>query len=365
MTKFVQLIGGLALAVVSADNIVIPEGHGYWKTCFTWDDENPDNDWCYNFVAKDDADANAQAEAFWKEQADHAATSEMGQELLALQFHLERLRNSGGDRAPLAQVKRFRNLKSMVLSLHPNPVPPFGRYCYYGCWCLPNGQHNLASGFGQPIDPLDQVCKEFAMCYKCIDIDFAGTCDPDAVGYNWGRVPAGCNHDTCTDVTCVNNPETSTNARCRRFICECDRILALGIRAYHSVWNQSYHARWSTSDDYGGIFVREDRCFPGGGTYRQDDCCGAYGTWSDPDGLGIPSRRPYATTNPATGCCQDVYMYDTTNEECCLDDSNPDHVIVKITQVGSGSCPATNIVAADAVDDFTTGDHDPAFGSRK
>jgi hypothetical protein len=361
-----KLIGGLALVAVTNADGDVTEDHGVYKTCFTVDNSHPENDWCYEFSAESPEQAQVYAEDFWKEQAEHASTSEMGKELLALQFHLERLRSTSGQPSEgLAAVKRFRNLKSMVLSLHPNPVPPFGRYCYYGCWCLPNGQHNLASGFGQPVDPLDQVCKEYAMCYKCIDIDFAGTCDPEALGYSWGRIPAGCNHDSCQDIECKNNPETNQNARCRRFICECDRLIALGIRAYHTYWNQSYHARWSTADDYGGIFVREDRCFPSGGQYRQDDCCGAYGTWSDPDGVGIPSRRPYATTNPATGCCQDVYMFDTTNQECCLDDSDPNHVIVKITQVGDGECDPSNVVAADAVDDFTTGDHEPAYPNKK
>jgi hypothetical protein len=248
----------------------------------------------------------------------------------------------GDENSPAASVaqaakllKKFRNLKAMVMILQPANVTTFGRYCYYGCWCLPAGQHNLSSGFGAPVDPIDEVCKEFALCYKCLDIDFAGQCDPDKVGYMWARNYV---NDVVVDVTCKNDPTINSNHRCARYVCECDRILAVGFGLYHWRWNINFHARW-------GSFDRMANCFPRNGNYRQDACCGGYGTASDEWGQShVAMRRPYATTNPSTACCQDVFYYDFLSEECCLD-SNGDY---GITAIGDCVSAGGSTVAPDA-----------------
>lgn len=225
----------------------------------------------------------------------------------------------------------------MVMVLQPMNITIFGRYCYYGCWCLPNGQHNLAAGFGQPVDPIDEVCKEFSLCYKCIDIDFAGTCDVETRGYQWARNRV---NGVTVDVTCKNDPTINQNHRCARYLCECDRILAVGLGMFHWHWNISFHARW-------GAFDRLANCIPGGGDYRQDACCGGYGTatqyWGQPQ---VAYRRPYASSNPATACCQDVYYYDFLNQDCCLNSLN------QVTIVDKGTCDNTVLQPDD--DQYTT-----------
>jgi len=209
----------------------------------------------------------------------------------------------------IAGLRKFRNLKTMVMKMQPSNITTFGRYCYYGCWCLPAGQHNLASGFGSPVDAIDEVCKEFALCYKCLDIDFAGTCNPATQSYAWGRVK---DNGVIVDVTCLNDPNNSNKAKCARYVCECDRILATGFALYHWVHNNSLHI-W-------GNFDRLANCFPRGGSYKQDACCGAYGTSSDEfnaNKFRVGYRRPYSTLNPSTACCNDVFYYNYTEEECC------------------------------------------------
>jgi len=237
----------------------------------------------------------------------------------------------------LQAMRKFRNLKAMVMVLQPVNITIFGRYCYYGCWCLPNGQHNLAQGFGQPVDPIDEVCKEFALCYKCIDIDFAGQCDQEKRGYQWARNRV---NGVTVDVTCKNDPAVNVNHRCARYLCECDRILAVGLGMFHWHWNISFHARW-------GSFDRLANCFPGGGDYRQDACCGGYGTatdyWGNPN---VGYRRPYASSNPATACCQDVYYYDFLNQDCCLNSNNDVEIVDK------GTC--NNQVLNPDDDQYTT-----------
>ena len=49
----------------------------------------------------------------------------------------------------LEQTRKFRNLKILVLWLQKEQK--FGRYCFYGCYCLPEGSHNIAAGgYGKP-----------------------------------------------------------------------------------------------------------------------------------------------------------------------------------------------------------------------
>lgn len=236
---------------------------------------------------------------------------------------------SEGDIESLNQLRRFKNLKAMVMSLQPSNVTIFGRYCYYGCWCLPQGQHNLASGFGQPVDPIDAVCKEFTLCYKCIDIDFGGSCNPEKRGYKWGR--SFDSEGNQIDIRCKNNHNDGPSHRCARFVCECDRVLAVGLSHVWMYWERRYHARWTRlkPGDEGFWSKDEDGCPTVDGLYRQDACCGAYGAathdvhqMSNAHTGKYPikpySRRPYATSNPNNGCCQDAAIYDITNQECCV-----------------------------------------------
>jgi hypothetical protein len=287
--------------------------------------------WEMSFDAADDAEAAEIAERDSIEKL--MMNDDLGQMLLQLEQVLEQRQESLGrrggkmsesDTTSLAQLRRFKNLKAMVMTLQPASITVFGRYCYYGCWCLPQGQHNLASGYGSPVDAVDAVCKEFALCYKCIDIDFGGSCNPEKRGYKWGKIRDANN--IVIDLECKNDVSVGSSHRCARYICECDRILAVGLSHVHAVWNITYHARWTplTPSD-AGFFDKGQDCVVTGGNFRQDDCCGAYGSASTVMQQALGSypfspnmRRPYATTNPTNGCCQDVFVYDTANQECCI-----------------------------------------------
>lgn len=314
--------------------------------------------WEMQFDATNDDEAAAMAETDSIEKL--MMNDDLGQMLLQLEQVLETRQNSlmrrggemsAGDRNSLDQLRRFKNLKAMVMTLQPASVTVFGRYCYYGCWCLPQGQHNLASGYGAPVDAVDSVCKEFALCYKCIDLDFGGSCNPEKRGYKWQKVKDGNNIPI--DLQCMNDGSIGSSHRCARYICECDRILAVGLSHVHAVWNITYHARWTplTPSDP-GFFDKGSDCPTSPGDFRQDDCCGAYGTsWTNLvlDGsypFAVDMRRPYASTNPFNGCCQDVYLFNTNTQECCIaaDDS------VSVTE--AGECVGSTVLA-DEIDDFS------------
>lgn len=235
-----------------------------------------------------------------------------------------------------SNLKRFKNLKAMVMSMQPPEVMAFGRYCYYGCWCLPNGQHNLAAGYGQPVDPIDEVCKEFSLCYKCLDMDFAGTCDPEKRSYRWGKIRDEDNN--VVDVECKDDVTKGVVHRCKRYTCECDKVLAVGLGQTHMYHNDSHHARW-------GGFDREASCETDCvGCKPQDDCCGAYGSASTEFTHLTVTRRPYASTSTTAGCCQDVFYYNLLAQECCVDGST-------VTVTDAGTCPGSTI-DPDQIDDF-------------
>ena len=47
----------------------------------------------------------------------------------------------------------------------------FGRYCFYGCHCLPDEEHARESPpIGIPIDNIDRTCKQMGSCYQCLKV---------------------------------------------------------------------------------------------------------------------------------------------------------------------------------------------------
>ena len=61
---------------------------------------------------------------------------------------------------------RFLQLKYAVLFLQTEKA--FGKYCFYGCWCLPRGAMEIGVGYGIPVDPVDEACRDYSTCYNCL-----------------------------------------------------------------------------------------------------------------------------------------------------------------------------------------------------
>lgn len=136
-------------------------------------------------------------------------------------------------------IQRFLQLKYSILFLQKNKR--FGRYCFYGCWCLPNGASDLGMGTGPPIDDIDRSCREFATCYNCLyNTEIGRGCDAK----NPGRYVIKGRMDAVTKqkyLMCMDPPGS-----CKRMRCECDRSLAEKLSEYESQWNIQNHRRWGT-----------------------------------------------------------------------------------------------------------------------
>ncbi|CBY12908.1 unnamed protein product [Oikopleura dioica] len=177
------------------------------------------------------------------------------------------------------EVRKFRQLKIVVLWLQNEQL--FGRYCYYGCFCLPEGSHNLAQGgYGKPQDNIDRSCKDFKQCYRCLNEEFGDTskgCAGEESGYRFDLIT---NADGSKDVQCTNRPGS-----CRRSICECDLQLARALSKYESEWDESLHS-------FKGGFDRDAKCVkPVGNGTPILECCGDKTTF------------PFNTPRRENQCC--------------------------------------------------------------
>lgn len=173
------------------------------------------------------------------------------------------------------ELRKFRQLKIVVLWLQKEQK--FGRYCYYGCYCLPEGSHNIAAGgYGKPLDPIDRACLDFKNCYKCLQDEHNGNCRGEDIGYRMDLLEYA---DGTKYVECTNKVDS-----CRYNICQCDKALAEKLALHEDSWNEDLHT-------VKGGFKREDYCYRGGGPNSFEECCGDTSTF--------PFNQPRRTNQ----CC--------------------------------------------------------------
>jgi len=248
----------------------------------------------------------------------------------------------GGNVSELAEqtlgaMKRFADLKKLVSWMQPKDKR-ISRYCFYGCWCLPEGAHGFTAGTGRPVDNVDKACMYLWFCYTCAKQDF-GTCNPNlrryAYKFNWNPGCPDCYEQS--GITCTNGwrrtfTKKTVKYNCARAICECDKGLAIRLYKYWTHWAKSRHRIWSKSTDE-GLFIVEDRCVGGcnkvdesscQGNDHQMVCCGQY--------TDEGSRFPTRDHNGKYECCAEnngsgtgfAWHGNMFNKftQCCKDDGN-------------------------------------------
>ena len=65
-----------------------------------------------------------------------------------------------------AYMMKYLQLKFVILYQQTNKF--VGKYCFYGCWCFPQAAMFEWQGYGQPVDNIDQSCKEYTTCFNCV-----------------------------------------------------------------------------------------------------------------------------------------------------------------------------------------------------
>lgn len=210
--------------------------------------------------------------------------------------------------SPLLTLRKLKQLKVLILWLQPEHR--FARYCFYGCWCLPDNDHKLYTvGYGKPVDNVDASCKRQSQCYDCAQIDHEDrVCDANSMGYSY-KLHMDSDDPTNNwkkSIECTDNPDKGGKGSCRRSICECDKKLAEDLREYFSEWNIKNHQEQGAFDSATKCVV--EGCKNGNCGGNEVECCG---------NLGSGPRMPYKTDGRRM-CCGDK-TYDSSFQECCED----------------------------------------------
>ena len=76
------------------------------------------------------------------------------------------------ERHNLLGLRKLMQLKTMVVTLLASHQIDFDRFCFYGCYCLPDaGVHGKSPATGRPVDNIDSACHQLKMCYQCAHRD--------------------------------------------------------------------------------------------------------------------------------------------------------------------------------------------------
>merc|ERR1711920_50569 len=113
------------------------------------------------------------------------------------------------ERHNLLGLRKLMQLKTMVVTLLASHQIDFDRFCFYGCYCLPDaGVHGKSPATGRPVDNIDSACHQLKMCYQCAHRDTkeetGETCDQLAAYSVTPVVEEG----KIIDFKCTNKPNT-------------------------------------------------------------------------------------------------------------------------------------------------------------
>jgi len=197
--------------------------------------------------------------------------------------------STAGSSATAGSVNIERRYKDLTaIARHFMPDFDERKYWAYGCNCLILGDRPMSDpGLGRPVDRLDNVCKQYKDCQRCVAMKFGDDCIGEMVKYRW-------RYTNQNDIKCMDKPDT-----CKRALCECDLQFGKNMPAHRDEFNTDYHLFWSTVD-----WNAEENCLRGGHGPYEPACCGA------PDG-------PMQLFNDATKDCCPNHGYSIRPEGTC------------------------------------------------
>jgi hypothetical protein len=203
-------------------------------------------------------------------------------------------------------LRKLKQLKVLILWLQPEHR--FARYCFYGCWCLPDREHKLFTvGYGKPVDNVDGSCQRQSKCYECAKMDHPNrNCDPSDTGYSYKLHydPLDPSNNMKKSITCTDDHTKGGKHSCKRSICECDKKLSEDLREHFHEWYEGHHQEVGGFDAGANCLV--EGCKNGNCGPKTTECCG---------NLGYGVRMPYKSDGRRK-CCGDK-TYDSTFQECC------------------------------------------------
>jgi len=135
------------------------------------------------------------------------------------------------------------------------------KYWAYGCHCMILGDRPMTEmGKGAPTDSLDNGCKAYKDCQKCVREKHGDACIGEFVRYTW-------KWSTKANTFVSANDEGS----CERELFECDVMFAKNTFANKDSYSDDYHLFYSTT----GFDPETDESCPSGGSVPvEHQCCG-------------------------------------------------------------------------------------------
>merc|ERR1712227_937073 len=110
-------------------------------------------------------------------------------------------------------------------------------YWAYGCHCLILGDRPMTEmGKGSPTDALDNGCKAYKDCQKCVREKHGDACIGEFVRYTW-------KWSTKENGFVSRDPEGS----CERELYECDVMMAYNTFNNRAAYSDDYHLFYSTT----------------------------------------------------------------------------------------------------------------------
>ncbi|XP_038049043.1 phospholipase A2 AP-PLA2-I-like isoform X2 [Patiria miniata] len=109
-------------------------------------------------------------------------------------------------------------------------------YTNYGCFCGKGGIGNT------PVDETDRCCQVHDICFDDAMLPDVGCSANDIywANYLYGKRD---NPDGKCSVQCVpeaDYPASNQNAKCKAFLCECDRVVAECVARHRSSFSAGY-----------------------------------------------------------------------------------------------------------------------------
>lgn len=105
------------------------------------------------------------------------------------------------------------------------------KFWAYGCHCVLLGSQPITQiGHGAPKDDMDQTCRVYKDCHRCVRGQFGERCNGELKKYNWKWSTKESDFISANDV-----------GSCARSLFECDKSFVYGLFQTKNSFDKQYH----------------------------------------------------------------------------------------------------------------------------
>lgn len=204
---------------------------------------------------------------------------------------------------------------------HYAPGVDASQYLSYGCNCHLLDNRPLASaGHGAAVDPIDQACKNYKDCQRCVQMDDGADCNVENKDWSYDF---GISRNS--DEAECDNPVKS----CRRHLCECDKQFAQEIADSIQYYDSNFR---SDSMDLARCRPKPNFSTHGNNRLRPDEIITDKPFMIDFDARSHIHESDARCCGPTTGPRK---LYHVKKRQCCMPERKMFH-LAPIGECGLG-----------------------------